>query len=313
MNKRNGGTNMSKFIKIGKSDVESTIMGLGANKVGGHNIFSGLDDKDGYEVVRTALDDGIRMIDTAFAYGNGRSEEIIGEVLKDYDRHEVTIATKAAQDANNGYAPNNDPAFLTKQIDAALKRLQTDYIDIFYIHFPDEVTNKRDAVEALVKAREAGKIRAIGLSNFSLDQIKEANIDNQIDVVEDNYSLVYRSPEENLLPYLRENNISFVPYFPLASGLLTGKYERSDYMKFPRFTEKQFGDIVGSIKKVRGLAEEKGVTVAQLILAWYLKNPEIAVVIPGARKADQIKSNAEALQIELSDSMYKQIDQLFKF
>lgn len=304
---------MLNQIKIGKSAVETTTLGLGTNKVGGHNLFEGLEDQDGYEVVRTALDSNIKLLDTAYAYGYGRSEEIIGDVIKDYDRSNITIATKAAQDVNLDYKPNNNPEFLTQQIDHALKRLKTDYIDIFYIHFPDETTNKAEAIEALVKARDAGKIKAIGVSNFSLEQIKEANADDVIDVVEDHYSLVHRDAEKELIPYLNEHNITFVPYFPLASGILTGKYAKTDSGKFNQYSQAEFDRIIDAVEKVRGIAESKDATVAQVVLAWYLKNPNLGVVIPGARKAEQVKSNVKATAIELSDQEYHQIDAWFKF
>lgn len=304
---------MLNQIKIGKSAVETTTLGLGTNKVGGHNLFEGLEDQDGYEVVRTALDSNIKLLDTAYAYGYGRSEEIIGDVIKDYDRSNITIATKAAQDVNLDYKPNNNPEFLTQQIDHALKRLKTDYIDIFYIHFPDETTNKAEAIEALVKARDAGKIKAIGVSNFSLEQIKEANADDVIDVVEDHYSLVHRDAEKELIPYLNERNITFVPYFPLASGILTGKYAKTDSGKFNQYSQAEFDQIIDAVEKVRGIAESKDATVAQVVLAWYLKNPNLGVVIPGARKAEQVKSNVKATAIELSDQEYHQIDAWFKF
>lgn len=304
---------MLNQIKIGKSAVETTTLGLGTNKVGGHNLFEGLEDQDGYEVVRTALDSNIKLLDTAYAYGYGRSEEIIGDVIKDYDRSNITIATKAAQDVNLDYKPNNNPEFLTQQIDHALKRLKTDYIDIFYIHFPDETTNKAEAIEALVKARDAGKIKAIGVSNFSLEQIKEANADDVIDVVEDHYSLVHRDAEKELIPYLNEHNITFVPYFPLASGILTGKYAKTDSGKFNQYSQAEFDQIIDAVEKVRGIAESKDATVAQVVLAWYLENPNLGVVIPGARKAEQVKSNVKATAIELSDQEYHQIDAWFKF
>ncbi|KAF0394333.1 oxidoreductase [Pediococcus pentosaceus] len=304
---------MLNQIKIGKSAVETTTLGLGTNKVGGHNLFEGLEDQDGYEVVRTALDSNIKLLDTAYAYGYGRSEEIIGDVIKDYDRSNITIATKAAQDVNLDYKPNNNPEFLTQQIDHALKRLKTDYIDIFYIHFPDETTNKAEAIEALVKARDAGKIKAIGVSNFSLEQIKEANADDVIDVVEDHYSLVHRDAEKELIPYLNEHNITFVPYFPLASGILTGKYAKTDSGKFNQYSQAEFDQIIDAVEKVRGIAESKDATVAQVVLAWYLKNPNLGIVIPGARKAEQVKSNVKATAIELSDQEYRQIDAWFKF
>jgi len=168
---------MESLIKVGNTEVTSKKLGLGTNKVGGHNLFKVLKDEDGYAVVKEAIDNGITTLDTAYMYGVGRSEEIIGDVIQDYDRSKLVIATKAAQDPNNDLKNNNNPEFLKKTVDDALKRLKTDYIDIFYIHFPDEKTPKNESVVALNELKKSGKIRAIGVSNFSLDQIKEANKD----------------------------------------------------------------------------------------------------------------------------------------
>lgn len=302
---------MVEITKIGKTDVESKKLGLGTNKVGGHNLFDNLKDEDGYAVVKEAIDKGITTLDTAFMYGKGRSEEIIGDVIQDYDRSKLVIATKAAQDPDNDFKNNNDPSFLKKAVDDALKRLKTDYIDIFYIHFPDETTPKNEAVAALNELKKAGKIRAIGVSNFSLDQIKEANKDGLVDIVEDNYSLVHRDAEKELFPYLRKNDISFVPYFPLASGLLTGKYNSGDAKKFKQYTASQFDSILKSLSVVHKIAEKNNLTIAQTIIAWYMKNPDISIVIPGARLPQQVDQNAEALDAELRNSDYHTIDEAF--
>lgn len=243
---------MALTTTIGKSNVVTGKLGLGTNKVGGHNLFPNLHDEDGLAVVKTALDHGIDMLDTAYIYGLGQSETLIGQAIQGYDRAKIILATKAAQDPHQDLKPNNDPKFLTQAIDDALLRLKTDYLDIFYIHFPDEKTDKAEAVNAVANARKAGKVRAIGVSNFSLDQIKEANQDQQVDVVEDNYSLVHRDAETTLFPYLREQHISFVPYFPLASGLLTGKYGPNDAEKFSgRFSASQFKTILAALTRSR--------------------------------------------------------------
>lgn len=302
---------MNNSVKIGKSEVVSGPLGLGTNKVGGHNLFDGLKDSDGEAVVKAALNDGITLLDTAFMYGLGKSEDIIGNVIQDFDRSKFVIASKAAQDPNNYLKPNNDPKFLTKSIHESLERLQTDYIDIFYIHFPDEKTPKAEAVDALAQAKKAGKIRAIGISNFNLDQIKEANQDGQVDVVENNYSLVHREAESEIFPYLKAHQISFVPYFPLASGLLTGKYSRNDADKFSRFSPSKFKQIMDSLDQVKIIAERHQATIAQTILAWYIANPDISVVIPGARLPEQVDSNAKALDVQLSPTEFDEIDGLF--
>ena len=307
-------------VRIGKSDVYTIKLGLGTNKVGGHNLFKNLNEKDGYDLVREALNQGINFLDTAYVYGIGRSEEIIGDVLQDYDRSKVIIATKAAQDKSQDMAMNNSADFIKKSVDEALLRLKTDYIDIFYLHFPDEKTPKDEAVETLDEIRKAGKIRAIGVSNFSLEQIKEANANGKVDIVEDQYSLVHRSAVKEELEYLQAQNISFVPYFPLASGLLTGKYGLDDWDKFKNtdggqllgdFSKEQYDKAIQGIEGVRKIADSHQATVTQTVLAWYMANPAISVVIPGARNVEQVKNNAAALHIELSSDEYQQIDQLF--
>ncbi|MBO3093099.1 aldo/keto reductase [Schleiferilactobacillus harbinensis] len=312
---------MAKTVKIGKSDVVSTPLGLGTNKVGGHNLFPNLIDEQGAEVVRAALDNGIQMLDTAFMYGLGRSEEIIGNVIKDYDRHQIVLATKAAQDPHQELKPNNQPQFLTKAVDDALLRLRTDYIDVFYIHFPDKDTPKYEAVGALEKAKEAGKIRAIGVSNFSLDQIKEANQDNYVDIVEGKYSLIHRDAEQGDFAYLKANDISFVPYEPLALGLLTGKYKdakafgEGDWQydhDSANFSGDRFYQNVAAVEKIRPIADRHNVSVADVFLAWYMANPNISVVIPGARKPEQVVENAKALDLRLSADEYQLIDETFK-
>ncbi|GAX03688.1 aldo/keto reductase [Secundilactobacillus pentosiphilus] len=310
---------MTQTVKIGKSEVTATPLGLGTNAVGGYNLFPNLNDDDGLNIVKTGIENGITLLDTAYVYGLGHSEELVGQAIKDFDRHQLVIATKGAHDFSSGEEViNNNPKFITEQVDNSLKRLGTDYIDIYYLHFPDHDTPKAEAVGALQRLREQGKIRAIGVSNFSLDQIKEANADGYVDVVEDEFSLLHQDRGADMLPYLKENNISFVPYFPLASGLLTGKYQHD--ISFPKedirsqmadFQEPRYGQILTAVDAVRPIAEAHEVTVAQTVLAWYIKNPLISVVIPGAKKPEQVAANAKALDVELSDTEFKQIDDAF--
>ena len=308
-------------VRIGKSRVYASALGVGTNAVGGHNLYPNLTDEMGKEVVRTALNNGITLLDTAYSYGQGRSEELIGEVLQEpeFDRSRVIVATKAAHDPSRGGKFNNSPEFLKEAVEAALKRLQTDYIDIFYIHFPDETTPKNEAVAALHELKEAGKIRAIGVSNFSLEQLKEANQDGYVDIVEDRFSLIHREVEKELFPYLKENHISFVPYFPLASGLLTGKYDKeadfedSDFRsKNPDFKGDRFKEIVAKVDQLKPLANNYDATVAQLVLAWYMKHPQVDVVIPGAKRAEQVEANAKAVDIRLTQTDFEQINDLFR-
>ncbi|AFS01265.1 aldo/keto reductase [Lentilactobacillus buchneri] len=313
---------MSQKVKIGQSDVVSTPLGFGTNAVGGHNLFPNLDEEAGMNSVRAALDSGITMLDTAFAYGFGRSEELIGKVLKDYDRSKVVVATKGAQIVNGDQVTiSNRPADLEKFVKDSLNRLDTDYLDIFYIHFPDDQTPKAEAIAKLAELKKQGLIKAIGVSNFSLDQLKEANQNHDVDIVEDQYSLVHRDAEKELFPYLEQEQISFVPFFPLASGLLTGKYDGSpvnfpeDDLRSgdPNFSGSRFHAITQSVKNLQPIADNHDATIAQVVLAWYIKNPDITVVIPGAKTPEQVRSNAKAMNVALSDQEYNTIDNAFRF
>lgn len=308
-----------EMVTIGKSDVQATALGLGTNAVGGYNLFPNLKDEDGLQLVTAGLNHGIKLLDTAYVYGLGHSEELVGQAMHAFDRHSFALATKGAQDFSSGeQVINNTPEFLTAQVEASLKRLNTDYLDIYYIHFPDKQTPKAEAVGALQRLREQGKIRAIGVSNFSLEQVKEANADGYVDVVEDEFSLLHRDHEADLMPYLRDHQISFVPYFPLASGLLTGKYDQA--VNFPAddirsqisdFQEPRYSAALKAIDQVRPIAQAHDATVAQTVLAWYMQDPLVSVVIPGAKRASQVEANAQALDVTLTAAEYQTIDQAF--
>ncbi|MCS7459161.1 aldo/keto reductase [Paenibacillus doosanensis] len=305
--------------RIGKTDLYVNRIGLGANAVGGHNLFPNLSDETGKDVVRTALAHGINFIDTAFIYGPERSEELIGEVLKETGRRSGTvIATKAAHKFVDGQTlKDNSPAFLVESVHASLKRLQTDYIDLFYIHFPDESTPKDEAVGALHKLKAEGLIRAIGVSNFSIDQLKEANKDGYVDVLQSEYNLLRRGVEEAILPYTEEQNISFVPYFPLASGLLGGAYTKDSTFqdgraKNPLFQGEAFLRNLGKVEQVREIAAAKQAEVAHVVLAWYLTRPSIDALIPGAKRPEQVINNLKALEVKLTPEEIGAIDRIFQ-
>lgn len=310
---------MSKKVRVGKTDLYINPIGLGTNAVGGHNLFPNLNEETGREIVRTAIDHGINFIDTAYIYGPERSEELIGEVIREKDmREQLVIATKGAHKfAEDQMIVDNSPDFLRKSVEDSLIRLRTDYIDLFYIHFPDEHTPKDEAVGALKKLKDEGKIRAIGVSNFSMKQLKEANKDGYVDVIQSEYNLLKRQAEDELLPYAKEHSISFVPYFPLASGLLTGKYTKNSPItdgrsRNPLFQGAAFEDNLAKVEKLREIATDKEAEVAHLVLAWYLKQETIDAVIPGAKQPEQVLQNIKALNIHLTDEECAQISGIFK-
>lgn len=310
---------MVKQVQIGNTDLYVNPIGLGTNAVGGHNLYPNLEDENGRNLVRAAFDNGINFLDTAYYYGLGHSEELIGEVVKERgNRSEVVIATKGAHKIVNGQVEfDNSPTFLRDAVEGSLKRLQTDYIDLFYIHFPDKATPKAEAVGVLKELKNQGKIRAIGVSNFSLEQLKEANQDGYVDVYQGEYNLLQRSAEQEFLPYCTKRQISYVPYFPLASGLLAGKYTKDTTFEDSRSKKPQFqGDTFISnlekVERVREIASSKGVEVSDVVLAWYLQQPSIDALIPGAKKPKQVGRNLHSLTVDLTKEEIEKISKIFE-
>ncbi|MCQ1506731.1 aldo/keto reductase [Staphylococcus aureus] len=308
---------MKQFVNLGKSDVEVFPIALGTNAVGGHNLYPNLDEEQGKDVVRQAINHGINLLDTAYIYGPERSEELVGEVVKEYPREQIKIATKGSHefDENQEVHQNNQPEYLKQQVENSLKRLQTDYIDLYYIHFPDDNTPKDQAVAALQELKEQGKIKAIGVSNFTLDQLKEANKDGYVDVVQLEYNLLHRE-NEAVLQYCVDHLITFIPYFPLASGILAGKYDENTKFSDHRTTRRDFipgvfEENVRRVKALESLAAAHQTSIANIVLAFYLTRQAIDVIIPGAKRAEQVIENIKAADIVLSDDEIQYIDELF--
>lgn len=307
---------MVNKVELGKIGLTIHPVGLGANKIGHENKET--NTEYGGKIITGAIEHGLNFIDTAFMYGNGLSEEIIGKTLKESNsRHDVVLATKGSHRYEGDKLINdNTPSFLNKTVDESLKRLQTDVIDLFYIHFPDDNTPKYEAVGALQRLREAGKIRAIGVSNFSLEQLKEANQDGYLDVVQGHYNLLHRSAEKELFPYLLESNVSFVPYFPFASGLLAGKYTKDTVLsdrlkKRDQFQGENYLRNLEKVDHLHKIAEEHGVAPAHVVLAYYLTLDAIDAVIPGARNREQVTDNLKAADVNLSAKDIQTIEEVF--
>ncbi|MDN6639646.1 MAG: aldo/keto reductase [Tetragenococcus sp.] len=307
---------MSAKVDLGNSGLTINPIGFGANAIGGHNLYPNLDENENKKLLKYVIDSGIDFLDTAYAYGLGRSEELIGEVVKELgNREQLVIATKGAQ---NGDEIDNSPEFLKKTVHESLKRLQTDYIDLFYIHFPDDNTPKDEAVQALKELKDEGLIRSIGVSNFSLEQLKEANKNGDVDVFEGYYNLLHREPEKELFPYLRENHISFVPYFPFQSGLLTGKYKGNETFSEgdlrggqEDFQGDKFQENIKKVDQLKKIAAAKDTNVANIVLAFYLQIDVIDTVIPGAKQEEQVDSNLKTLDVSLTKDEAQLIDRIF--
>lgn len=309
---------MTDKTRIGATDLYVNRIGLGANAVGGHNVYGSLGEPEGKALVRAAIDLGIDFFDTAFIYGPERSEILIGEAVAEAGaRDRVVLATKGAyRFVGDGVVFDNSPDFLVQCVEDSLRRLKTDYIDLFYIHQPDERTPKYEAVGALQKLKDEGKIRAIGVSNFSLEQLREADRDGHVDVIQNVYNLFQREAEAQMLPFCESRGISYIPYFPLAAGLLGGKY--SPAMTFTDFRAEnplfQGDGYVGNLARVdalRPLAAAHGVEVAHIALAWCLTRTAIDVIIPGAKSPGQLADNLKTGSVTLSTDDIGFIDRLF--
>lgn len=296
-----------KYTTLKKTDIQISALGLGTNAVGGHNLYNGLNEEEGKNMVHTALDHGVTFLDTADVYGTGRSEELVGEVLKSYKRDQYVVATKGGSDWRTN-TKNNDPAYLRQALHDSLERLQLDYVDLYYIHWPDGETPLNEAVEELATLRDEGKIRAIGVSNVSLEQLKEANVNGDVNAVQLAYHMLNREIEKEILPYCVENGISIVAYGPLAFGLLGGKYTKDlelpegDFRRgLPLFQKGEFEKNLSIVEELKKVAKRKGTDLSNLALAWLLTQPGVDAVIPGGKKPEQVKSNLSATDVRLSE------------
>ena len=308
-----------KFHTFKKTTIKISEIGLGTNAVGGHNLFENLNEQDGKELVSAALDLGITFIDTADIYGKGRSEELVGEVLKKYSREDFALATKGGRHwlEDGSVKTDNHPQYLRGAFENSLKRLQMDYVDLYYLHFPDNETPLAESIGELSRLKEEGKIRAIGISNVTLEQLIEANVHNDITVLQSPYNMLNRSGEQDLLPYCIKNEISFIPYGPLAYGLHGGKYTKDfklgtgDWrISNPLFQGELFEQTLVKIEALKGLAEEKQTTLPNLALAWLLAQDGVDAVIPGGKHKKQVANNVKATDILLTNEDLMNIERI---
>jgi len=265
--------------------------------------------------VDAALDAGINLFDTADVYGGGQSEEFLGKALKGR-RNKALIATKFGIKMGEG-KEGARADYVREALDASLRRLQTDTIDLYQIHRPDPNTPIDETMQALNDAVSAGKVREIGFSNFSAAQLREAAQaakGARFVSVQNNYSLLHREPEAEVLPECERSGIAFLPYFPLANGLLTGKYRnRQPFPKSSRaedgFGPKIFTDENLTVaEELRNFAESRGRTLLDLAMSWLASKRAVASVIAGAKTPEQIQANAAAVSWRLSQADLADVD-----
>jgi aryl-alcohol dehydrogenase-like predicted oxidoreductase len=305
------------FRKLGTSGIEVSEISLGSWLT----YSGGVAREQSEACVKAAFDAGINFIDTANVYGKGASETLLGEVLSGYERSSYVLATKVffpMSDTDRGLSA----AQIHKQIDASLKRLKTDYVDLYQCHRYDEDTPLEETMAALTEVVQAGKARHIGFSEWPVDKI-EASLalgDTARWVSsQPQYSILWRGPEAEVIPLCEREGISQIVWSPLAQGVLTGKYSPGEPPpKDSRAASESMSDFISwlveprvleAVERLRPVAEQAGLTMAQLALAWVLRQPNVASAIVGASRPEQVHANASASGIVLSADTLAAVDE----
>jgi myo-inositol catabolism protein IolS len=297
---------------LGTSGIQITPILMGTWQAG-KRMWVGIEDAETLKAIRAAVDAGITTIDTAEVYGEGHSERIVGEALQDV-RDRVVYATKV-------FANHLKYDQVIAACEQSLKNLRTDYIDLYQIHWPagsfgNALVPLEETMSALNELKKQGKIRAMGVSNFSRAQLEEAAQYGRIDSVQPPYSLFWRKIEKDLVPYCVEHNISILAYSPLAQGLLTGKFgpnhqfvPEDNRSKNQLFQGETYKRAQQALEKLRPMAEQHQTTLGNLALAWLIAQPQ-ALAIVGARNSEQAVQNAKAAEIKLSAAELAKIDNI---
>jgi len=311
-----------KQRKLGSSGVQVSVVGLGCNNFGGR-----LDQAASRKVIDKALELGINFFDTADIYGErGGSETIMGDVLG-ARRKDIFLATKFGMPMNEAETlKGGSRRYIMSAVEGSLQRLKTDWIDLYYLHQPDPLTPIDETLRALDDLIHAGKVRYIGCSNLPAWQVVDAAWTsqqlrtNRFIVCQDEYSLVVRNPERELMPAVEAHGLSLVPYFPLASGLLTGKYDRNKTMpegarltKTKRLADRYLTEANWQIvERLKGFCQARGRTMPELAFSWLLAHPVVCSVIAGATKPEQLEENVKAADWALTPDDLSEIDRLTK-
>ncbi len=309
------------YRKLGSSGIDVSEISLGSWLT----YSGGVAREQAEACVRTAFEEGINFIDTANIYGRGAAESLLGEVLSGYDRSSYVLATKVyfqMSDTDRGLSA----AQIHKQIDASLERLRTDYVDLYQCHRYDEDTPLQETMQALTEVVEAGKARHIGFSEWPAEKIEEslARVGGSPSIArwvssQPQYSMLWRAPEAEVIPLCEREGISQIVWSPLGQGVLTGKYRPGEQPPADsRAASDSMSDFIGqlmqdpvleAVQRLRPVAEEAGLTMAQLALAWVLRQPNLASAIVGASKPEQVRANASASGITLDASTLAAVDE----
>lgn len=308
--------------RLGYTDLELTTVGLGAWAIGGPWLYGWgpQDDDESIATILRAMDEGINWIDTAAIYGHGRSETVVGRALKQM-RQKPLIATKCGLcwDDKHERIPRLKAQSIRAECHDSLRRLDIESIDLYQIHFNQPDEDIEEGWTEMTRLVEEGKVRHIGVSNFSVEQLRRIQKIHPVASLQPPYSMLHREVEDELLGYCEENNIGVIVYSPMQRGLLTGTFDAERVVNLPEgdhrkanpdFREPQFSATLELVEQLRLIAERNGQTCAQLAVSWVLRRPEVTAAIVGARRPDQIVETAPASDWSLSGEDIEQIEQL---
>jgi len=318
-------TNRQDFRPMGGSGVNASTIGLGTWAMGGW-MWGGQDDEGSLAALRASIDGGVTLIDTAPGYGLGRAEELVGEAIQGR-RQDVVLATKCGLNWHHGKGNHFFDELGQKvhrylgrdgimhELEESLRRLRTDYIDLYITHWQDPTTPVEETMSTLLELKRQGKIRAIGVSNVTPEDLQAYLAVGAVDAIQERFNMLDRDIERTLVPICRDNDVAVLSYSSLALGLLSGKigpdrtFAGDDLRKGdPRFSPENLGKVAAFVEEIRPLADARGATVAQLVIAWTIAQPGITYALCGARDARQAEENAGAAAIDLDAAELQRID-----
>ena len=308
--------------QLGGTDMALTTVGLGTWAMGGpwEYGWGPQDDDEARAAIHEALDAGINWIDTAPAYGLGHSEELVGQVLRQTS-HKPYIATKCGilWNEKRQKVTHLKRDSIRRECEDSLRRLGIDVIDLYQMHWPDPEEDIEEAWEEMARLADEGKVRYIGVSNFSVEQMERVSKIHPVSSLQPPYSMLHREVEEELLGYCAAHNMGVVVYSPMQRGLLTGKFSherlaalaRDDHrLRMPEFKDPQFSATLETVEGLKKIAKRNGRTCAQLAVSWVLRRSEVTAAIVGARRPGQIKETVQASQWDLSGADMDEIERL---